>query len=72
MLTVKKLKNIIANLPDNTDVLIPGSDHNYLSTHVRVTTALYAKNKKEIIEDYGEELTPEKQYGNRKIVLVIN
>jgi hypothetical protein len=69
-MSVKQLKELIATAPDNMPVLIPGSDHSYRSCRAEITTALNpcwgTWN-----EDFGEDSTPEKEYGKRRDVLVI-
>lgn len=65
-MTVKKLKQIIADLADETPVLVPASDHSYRSEiDVVATTAL--RNGNAWTEDFIEGA----EYGKRLAVLVI-
>lgn len=73
MTTVKQLKELIANLPDDAQVLVPGEDHSYRATRVEATTALREGSGRYggWTEDHGEELTPEADYGKRMQVVVV-
>ena len=68
-MNVGKLKQLIENVPDNVSVLIPGNNHDYYSAYGELTTAL--KSDREWTEDYGEEKTPESEWGTCTLVLVI-
>jgi len=70
-MNIKTLKALIANLPDATPVLMAGSDHSYRMADAEVTTAL-EEDDNEFTEDYGEETTPEKEYGKRTQVVVVS
>ena len=70
-LTVKILRDIISELPDDTLVLTPGGDHSYCPAHALPATALKS-SRNQWTEDHGEEITPEKEYGKRVKVLVIS
>lgn len=43
-INVKELRALIADLPDNTPVLVTASDHSYRRTSACVTTAIYDRN----------------------------
>ncbi len=70
-ITIKQLKDLIKDLPDETMVLSPDGDHAYRKVHAEVTTALYDETGPAWTEDYGEKMTPEAYYGKRLKVLVI-
>lgn len=70
-MNVKELKAIIENLPDEALVLTPGSDHSYKKVDAEATTALQ-ESRNEWTEDYGEDTTPEKEYGKRIQVVIIS
>ncbi len=70
-MNVGELREMLAGLSDDATVLVPGSDHSYEEADASFTTALYDRKEKYWCEDYGEETTPEKEYGKRKEVLVI-
>ncbi len=58
-----------ANHDPNTVLVTPGSDHSYDEACVSVTTAL--NDGHAWTEDYGEDQTPESEYGRRRNVIVI-
>jgi hypothetical protein len=58
-----------ANLPDDTPLLVSGPDHSYEDVKATSTTALL--HKKDWSEDYGEDMSPEKEFGKRKPVIII-
>jgi hypothetical protein len=69
MTTVAKLKAAIADLPDDTPVLMPAEDHSYRLASFWPTTAL--QKGRSWTEDYGEETTPEAEWGKRVDVFVV-
>jgi hypothetical protein len=71
MLTIKKLKELIKDCPDDMLVVGPGSDHSYRYVDAQVMTALYYKKFHILSEDYGEETTPETKHEKRIEVLLI-
>jgi hypothetical protein len=73
-MTVKELKALITDLPDDTPVLVAGSDHEYGDDTIRVGTVMktvYGPSRTCWAEDYGEDLTPEAQWGKRTQALLI-
>jgi len=69
-MNIGKLKELIEGKPDSIEILIPWSDHNYASACCRITTAL--KQQSGLwVEDHGEEITSEAEYGKRETVLVV-
>jgi hypothetical protein len=70
-MNIKELKALIERLPDETPVLIPGSDHSYRSASAEATTALQER-RNQWAEDYGEDTTPENAYGKRMRVVVVS
>jgi hypothetical protein len=69
ILRVGQLKKLVENLDDRTLVVVPGEDHSYRTTRANVTTALADDDS--LSEDYGEDVTPEEEYGKRITVLLI-
>lgn len=69
-MTVGMLRNLIKDVPDNARILGPDSDHNYRLVNVVVGTAL-ANPESGWTEDFGEDITPEADFGARRTVLVI-
>lgn len=70
-MNIKELKAIIAGLPDETPIVSPGSDHSYRPASAEATTALLER-RNQWTEDYGEDTTPEKEYGKRMRVVVVS
>lgn len=68
--TVGALRKALEKLPDDTPVITPGGDHSYYLTSGHATTALVNRNG-EWTEDYGEEDTPEAEFGKRVKVFVV-
>lgn len=67
---VKDLKALIENAPDDAIVVMSGHDHEYRECSCMMTTAL-KEGKYSWTEDFGEEKTPEAQYGKRLPVLLV-
>jgi len=72
LLTVAHLRKLIEHLPDDTRVLRPASDHSYKPAEGMVGTALLESEGNHWTEDYGEEMTPEADYGKRHKVLIVS
>lgn len=71
-MTVKKLKQLIESLPDNTEVVKPVFDHQYARIDASVGEALFDAELNQFHEDYGESVTPEDEFGKRVKVLIIH
>ena len=69
-MNVKELRKLLENEPDDAVILCPASDHNYRIANVSLDTALKDKDGN-WTEDYGEEATPQKVYGKRLKVLIV-
>jgi hypothetical protein len=54
-MNIKKLKELIANMPDEALVLVPDSDHSYRVPNVNAGTAIRNKAGDYIYEDHGDE-----------------
>lgn len=69
-MTLGELKQILARIDDdNLEVVFHGLDHSFDPIHTAYnTTAL--KDGSYYHEDYGEDITPEKEYGRRVNVFV--
>lgn len=70
-LTKGKLMEALADLSDDTPIILPDMDHTYSSVSIRLSTALFDSKNEIINEDFGEDLTPESKYGVRKEVIVL-
>ena len=68
-MNIKRLKQLIANAPDDALVLVPTCDHSYRVADIVLGTAL--RDKHEWTEDFGEESTPEAEYGKRHPALIV-
>lgn len=60
----------IKHAPDNALIVVPSPDHGYRVAKPDVTSAL-SDNGKNFTEDFGENLTPESEFGKRIPVIVI-
>lgn len=74
---MKDLKEKLNELPDNAIVLLPAHDCSVIGSYRNVTevslvTALLDVEHGGWLEDYGEDATPEAQFGRRKKVVVID
>lgn len=70
-MNVGRLKKLLETLPDDVMVLTGTSDHEYTEASVSVTTALNT-GKNDWMEDSGEDVTPEADYGKRVQILLVN
>jgi hypothetical protein len=69
-MNVRDLKKLLENAPDDALVMVPGHDHSYREAHCELTTGL-KEGRNQWTEDYGEETTPEAEYGKRLPILLI-
>jgi len=67
---IKELRALIADAPDDAVILVPTSDHGLRVARLVLETAL--REKGGWTEDFGEEMTPQKQYGKRLPALVVS
>ena len=67
---VKELKHLLESLPDKSEIVVHGKDHEYCKARAEKRTALFSNNV--ITEDYGEQITSESLYGKRQVVLLIS
>jgi hypothetical protein len=65
-----ELLRLLQDAPPGALVVVHGCDHNYLPAGAEITTAL--RGKWGISEDYGEDDTPEAEYGKRIPVVLIS
>lgn len=65
--TVRDLKNFLAgpDISDDAILVVSADDHSYRRVKPEVATALDEGDGGELTEDFGEETTPEKEYGKR-------
>lgn len=68
-LTVGQLKKLIADLPDNMDVVTPGSDHSYLNASGWVTDTAYDEGYGGHFEYAGDEHMNEHEVKSRALVI---
>jgi len=69
-MTVRELLERLNSLNPDARVLLPAADHSYRDAAVQVGTALYSR-RLGWTEDFGEEDTPESEYGRRLDVVII-
>lgn len=67
---VAKLRELIDEIDDGALLVVPSFDHSYRSPLIYNGTALLEENGN-LTEDFGEEMTPESEYGKRIKVLII-
>ena len=70
-MNIGQLKKLIANVSDEVKILVPAWDHSFRLADITVSSALFDKDPNVWSEDYGETMTPEKEYGKRLVVLVV-
>lgn len=74
-MTVRDMKALLAEMDDDAFLVVSAPDHEYVEvTRVCSTTGLLAKRRRgprRFTEDYGEETTPEAEWGKRTKVVVI-
>lgn len=68
----KDLRVILGQVPDDAEIVVPGEDHSYRTVRVSVTTGLYNTKHRVWSEDYGEEMTPEKDNGKRLPIVLFH
>lgn len=68
---VKDAKKLLESCPDEAELVVSGSDHSYKRATAIKTTALFNDKYRQITEDHGEDLTPEKEYGERRVVVLV-
>lgn len=72
-MTVKLLRDIISESPEDAVVLISDHHHGYRFGHVEVSTALEENtNYGQYLEDHGEQYTPEAEFGKRVSAVIIS
>jgi hypothetical protein len=69
-MTIKQLRDLISTLPDDAKVVTSSFDHGYREVRFKFGTALRDKAGN-WTEDYGEEDTPEAEFGKRVPVLLV-
>lgn len=70
-MNVGALRKLMEGLPDDAPVLTTGSDHSYRAVEAEATTALQDEQHGDWTEDYGEDVTSEKEFGKRRKVLIV-
>lgn len=69
-MNVGELKKTLENVPDDVPVLTSGRDHSYREVSALVGSALL-EDGGTWTEDYGEEMTPEADFGRRLQAVII-
>lgn len=69
-MTIGQLRAVLAELPDDAPVLVPGHDHSYQPGHAEPATARFL-HRAGWTEDHGEDATPTIEYGPARPVLVV-
>lgn len=71
-MTVKELKVLMANVPDEAVIVMPAYDHNYRVPRVFESSALFCSESGIWSQDYGDDVMPEEEFGKRVPVLVFD
>lgn len=69
-MNIGQLKKWLENVPDDTILVVPVGDHGYKEVDAGLTTGL-RNHENEWTEDFGEDITPEKEYGKRLMIVVV-
>lgn len=69
-MNVGELKKLIDGVGDDVLILMSGSDHSLREAGATYSTVLQ-EGRRKFMEDYGEEMTPEAEYGKRIHALLI-
>ncbi len=67
---VCELKELIKDLPDDTQMLCATRDYSYRKCKAIVSTVL--TDESEWSEDLGEEVTPESEHGKRVLAVIFD
>lgn len=67
---VRDLKKLLENAPDDALVMVPADDHGYREANCQLTTGLM-ESRNQWTEDFGEDTTPESEYGKRLPILLV-
>ncbi len=66
---VRDLKNLLKQAPDDATVVVRAYDHGYIEASFMTGTGLLQDGQ--WTEDFGEEKTPECEYGKRLPILLV-
>ena len=67
---VRDLKKLLEAAPDDATVVVPADDHSYREARCELGTGLL-EGRNQWSEDYGEDCTPEAEYGKRLPILLV-
>lgn len=66
-----QFRELTKNLPDNTFVFLEGTDHDYRVAHASIGSVLANFKEHVYTEDFGEDKTPEAEFGKRIEALIL-
>lgn len=69
--TAGDLKKLLADVPDGTPLIGHENDHTYFPAQIVFATALLEEGGRSWCQDYGQDLTPEPDFGKRMKVLIV-
>lgn len=69
--TVGQLKKLLQDVPDDTLVVVPASDHSYREVSASVTTAILDARYDHLSEDFGGGYEPEHDDWKRINVVLV-
>ena len=70
-MNVQALKELLVGVPDDTCVVVGTPDHSYKYADFEISTGLI-NNRGVWTEDFGEDQTPELEYGVRVPILIVS
>lgn len=65
-----QLKQLLADVPDETPIIGHPYDHTYREVRLTVAEALYEGRGRWCV-DHGEDVTPEAEYGKRMTAIFV-
>lgn len=70
-MNVGQLRKVIADLSDDTIILRSGQDHSQFTPRISAGTTLFDSESRTYTEDFGEQYSPEAEYGKRITALIV-
>ena len=70
-MNVGELKEFLKAVSDDTIILTSDYDHNYRNVSIHISTVLEVKKDRIWCEDFGEDQTPEEEYGKRIVAVIV-
>ena len=71
LMKVSDLKKLIATAPEDAVLVVPAPDHSMRPAMAGIGTVLFDRKSYLWTQDYGEDSTPEADYGKRIPALIV-